>query len=523
METIFKTFFLLAVLISSLCADKVNINFNAKYGKDNFHTKGAVRFASLVKDYSNGTINIKVFDNSYLTKMDNLRAVQNGTVEMADMLMPLTSSGEKLFEISALPFIVTSYDNAYKLYQISKPAYEKMMEKFNQKFLYSTVWPVSGFYSNKKITSIGDFKDMKTRTYDKNTVDFIKYAGGKAIVLPWAEVNIALKTNMVNSVITSSTSGNDGKFWEVLSNFTKINYAFPLQAVTINLDSWNSMDKAQQDAILKAAKVIEEIQWDAVKIEDKNALKKMAKNGMKISNIDDKLKQELNSIAKKILDKYLDNSSSEIKYIFKQYKKLDTSLTQLLNAKYKAHTLIGDANTKEKLIIDFNNVDCLTFIDNIEALKHSKSFKEFKTNLLYTRYKDSKISYQTRKHFFSDWVTFNLNIKDITCTLGDCQKTTKYLNNKIDGKVYLKEIPIVKREIYYIKPQDINLSKLSSGDYVGIYTNIDGLDVTHTGLIVLKNGLVYLRHASSIQKKVVDVLFSEYISTKAGVIIYQSI
>ncbi len=195
----------------------------------------------------------------------------------------------------------------------------------------------------------------------------------------------------------------------------------------------------------------------------------------------------------------------------------------LLNAKYKAHSLIGDANTKEKLVIDFNNVDCFTFIDSIEALKGSDNLEEFKTKLIFIRYKNSKISYKTRKHFFSDWVMFNPNIKDVTCTLGICKKTTKYLNEKTNGEVYIKDIPIVKRVIYYIEPKDIELSKLKDGDYIGIYTKIDGLDVTHTGLIVLKNGLVYLRHASSIQKKVVDVLFSDYTFGKGGIVIYRNI
>ena len=49
------------------------------------------------------------------------------------------------------------------------------------------------------------------------------------------------------------------KIWEVLTDFTKINYAYPLQAVTINLDYWNSLTKAQQEAMLKAAAEIEKL------------------------------------------------------------------------------------------------------------------------------------------------------------------------------------------------------------------------------------------------------------------------
>ncbi len=312
---------LIATVAGVAFAGNVKMDLNAKYGANNFHTKGAQEFSALVKDYTKGTVNITVHPGSSLIKGNPLKAVKDGTVAMTDMFIPFTSGGGKVFGISALPFIASSYEDAYKLYQISKPAYEKTAKKWNQKLLYSVTWPASGFYSNKKMETISDFKGVKTRTYDKNSAGFVNSAGGNAVALPWGEVYSALRTGMVNSVVTSSSSGKDGKFWEVLNNFTKINYAYPLQAVTINLDYWNSMNKTQQTAVLKAAKEIEESQWKAVRVEDKNALDVMGKNGMNISEANPALKAELDKIANEMLSKYLDGSSSQIKNIFKEYRK----------------------------------------------------------------------------------------------------------------------------------------------------------------------------------------------------------
>ncbi|MEA1914759.1 MAG: TRAP transporter substrate-binding protein [Campylobacterota bacterium] len=312
---------LLAAMASVVLAGNVKMDLNAKYGANNFHTKGAVQFAALVKDYTKGSVNITVHAGSSLVKGNPLKAVKDGTVAMTDMFIPFTSGGGKVFGISALPFIASNYDEAFNLYQIAKPAYAKTAKKWNQKFLYLVTWPASGFYSNKAMTSIADFKGVKTRTYDKNTAAFVNSAGGNAVALPWGEVYSALRTGMVNSVITSSASGKDGKFWEVLTDFTKIKYGFPLQAVSINLDYWNSMDKAQQDAMLKAAKEIEASQWKAAKAEDANALKVMAENGLKINEASPELQKELNTIAQDMLNKYLLDASSDIKAIFKEYQK----------------------------------------------------------------------------------------------------------------------------------------------------------------------------------------------------------
>lgn len=302
-------------------AGNVKMDLNAKYGANNFHTKGAVEFSKLVKDYTKGSVNITVHPGSALIKGNPLKAVKDGTVAMTDMFIPFTSGGGKVFGVSALPFIASSYDDAFKLYQLSKPAYEKTAKKWNQKFLYSVTWPASGFYSKKELTSISDFKGVKTRTYDKNSAAFVNKAGGSAVALPWGEVYSSLRTGMVDSVVTSSSSGKDGKFWEVLDNYTKINYAYPLQAVTINLDYWNALNKDQKDALTRAAALIEKKQWEAVKVEEKTALETLAKNGIKINEASPELKKELDGIALELLTQYLDGANSQIQGIFKEYRK----------------------------------------------------------------------------------------------------------------------------------------------------------------------------------------------------------
>ncbi|RXK07112.1 TRAP transporter substrate-binding protein [Halarcobacter bivalviorum] len=317
----FKKSLLLAALASVALAGNVKMDLNAKYGANNFHTKGAEKYAELVKDYSKGSVEITVHAGSALIKGNPLKAVKDGTVAMTDMFIPFTSGGGKVFGISALPFIANSYEDAYKLYQLAKPAYEKTAKKWNQKLLYSVTWPASGFYSKKEVTKLSDFEGVKTRTYDKNSASFINKAGGNAVALPWGEVYSSLRTGLVDSVVTSSASGKDGKFWEVLSHYTKINYAYPLQAVTINLDYWNSLDKAQQEAMLKAASEIEKAQWEAAKQEDKVALEMLTKNGMNVSEATPELKAQLDKIANELLEDYLDGANSQIKAIFEEYRK----------------------------------------------------------------------------------------------------------------------------------------------------------------------------------------------------------
>lgn len=62
---------------------------------------------------------------------------------------------------------------------------------------------------------------------------------------------------------------------------------------------------------------------------------------------------------------------------------------------------------------------------------------------------------------------------------------------------------------------------MQTGDYVGIYSPLAGLDVSHTGIIIKKGNQVWLRNASSLKKnmKVVDTPLLSYIKTRPGIVI----
>lgn len=200
--------------------------------------------------------------------------------------------------------------------------------------------------------------------------------------------------------------------------------------------------------------------------------------------------------------------------------------SDFLGTHYMAHRLIGSAKTPEKLVIDFRGLDCFTYLDYIHSLRHSKNLNDFIKNLIQTRYINGKIAFANRKHFFTDWAYKpNLNTQDITSSLSPYAITvTKNLNQKQKGGRFLPSLKAVKRDVTYIPSRfiDTNLLKhLKTGDYIGIYTFIKGLDVTHTGLFVqAKKGPVF-RNASSLakNKKVVDYCFIQYIKKIPGIIV----
>ena len=209
-----------------------------------------------------------------------------------------------------------------------------------------------------------------------------------------------------------------------------------------------------------------------------------------------------------------------------------------LDTPYVGGTLEGDP--KEQLRVNLRELDCVTFVENVVALHlmlqgNRHTFAEFCRILQHIRYRNGVIDgYLSRLHYFSDWLDNNRQ-KEIIA-LPDIQgcnnftPETSFMSTHCDAYPALKTNPEWCKQMVDIE-KSINLLKfcyipkeqikdcekfLQTGDVIGITTHIKGLDVSHTGLVLVQNGRAYLLHASSEAKKVVvsDETLHDYLANR---------
>ncbi len=213
-----------------------------------------------------------------------------------------------------------------------------------------------------------------------------------------------------------------------------------------------------------------------------------------------------------------------LKKDFKEPGERVVFLSQMfIGTPYRGGTLPGGNGENEILIVNFEAVDCMTFIEYVEALRLSRSFEEFKEFLRKVRYKEGVVSYSKRKHFFTDWIIWNCGLREVTTTLKKkTVRVKKRLNLRDDGSYIISGVEPVEREIVYLPSEEIDesaMDNLYGGDYIGFYTSLLGLDCSHVGILVRKEGDFWIRHASSARGKVLDEKFMEYVSKMEGIIV----
>ncbi|ANI41274.1 DUF1460 domain-containing protein [Mycolicibacterium vaccae] len=201
-----------------------------------------------------------------------------------------------------------------------------------------------------------------------------------------------------------------------------------------------------------------------------------------------------------------------------------------LGTPYAANTLIGSATEPEQLVVDLEGVDCFTYADYVEAFKRAHDRDDFLTALTGVRYKDGEVSFENRRHFFTDWAAEAPAIAtDVTASLtDDAVRTSKNLNSKDSGGVYLPGLPVVTRAVTHIPSGSVSadvIGGLRTGDYVGAYAEDGGLDVTHVGIFVQTPDGPVFRNASSLSTDdaVVDTPLANYLRTVPGIVVLRPV
>lgn len=196
-----------------------------------------------------------------------------------------------------------------------------------------------------------------------------------------------------------------------------------------------------------------------------------------------------------------------------------------LNTPYVGKTL--DKSKEEKLVINLHQLDCTTFAENCLALARTvksdkPSVARFCAELEGIRYRGGKMDgYASRLHYFSEWIADNENrhhVQSMAAQMGGkalplnlylMSKNPKEYPQLINDPATTAQIQAIEAKIsaqkfYYIPADQFESieSLVKDGDIVTLTTSIPGVDVSHVGILLKKDGRIHLLHASSSMMKV---------------------
>lgn len=273
--------------------------------------RGYEKFVELVKEKSDGKIQIKLYSNAILgSDRSTLEGVQLGTLDMASCSSPNMASFSREYMVFDLPYI-TSPEHQAKLYDaLDNGELGRYFEKISNKIGMTTIMYSEYGYRNyvstdKPLRSIADLKGLKIRTTDSPIeVAVARSLGMIPSPLAWGETYTALQQGTVDGEGNNWEHLVMAKHIEVLKYAINSQHNYSMHILLMNKDVFDSLPVEAQELMRIAAK--EALDWQReISIEiDENSKKEMLKAGIEFYDLTDEERSQLIKLTRPAWDKF---------------------------------------------------------------------------------------------------------------------------------------------------------------------------------------------------------------------------
>ncbi|OOG42875.1 TRAP transporter substrate-binding protein [Polaromonas sp. A23] len=318
------------LLISALCAvslghastvmAQTTWKLATGYRAESFHTQNIMQFSREIDQATAGQLRIQVHPNNTLAKLSEIsQAVQQGKAEAGETIMTSMVKDIPLAGADSIPFVVSSYKDAERLWKLQRPGIEKHFAQRGLKLLYAVPWPPQGLHSGKPVRGLADFKGTQMRTYNSTTLRIAEMLGAKPVDVAMVDVGKALAEGRMDNMITSALTGVENKVWGPIKYYYEINAWFPKNVVFVNSKAFESLKPATRNLVMKAAADAETRGWQASQALAGSATEELRQNGIKIERIPADLEQEIKRMGEKFSREWVRSVGNEANDIFVPY------------------------------------------------------------------------------------------------------------------------------------------------------------------------------------------------------------
>ncbi len=281
-----------------------------------FWGEGSTLFAKLVKERTQGRINIKVYTSASLMagkQTNEFLILRRGVADFAFASTINWSSTIKELNLFNLPFLFPDYNALDRVTE----GYvgEKLKKIIKKKGVTILAWGENGFReitnSKRPIASPSDLKGLKIRVVGTPIfIDIMKTLGANPVNMNWAEAKVAFQQGVVdgqeNPVVGIEIPV---KIWQFHKYITIWHYVIDPLMLAVNNNVWNSFTQEDREIIRQAA--IEAAYWEKTMVRkglippDLSALETLKKHGMHVTVLTPQQRQEFKKLTEPIYKKWV--------------------------------------------------------------------------------------------------------------------------------------------------------------------------------------------------------------------------
>jgi TRAP-type C4-dicarboxylate transport system substrate-binding protein len=253
------------------------------FAEGNFQTRNLRQFLTELRDATGGALDVQLHANGSLLPQPQIkRGVQQGQVQVGEILLTAYANEDALFDLDQVPGVVNSMADARRLMAVRQPVIAERLRRQGIELLYLAPWPFVGIASQAPLPNAEAFRGLRLRTYSAISNRFATLMGATGVLIPAPEVAQAFATGMVQAQLTTAPVAADTAAWDTTRVFTLLNVATSNNAVMANARAMAALPPAQQEAVRAAAGRAAERGWALAAEAHAAAVARMRERGMQV-------------------------------------------------------------------------------------------------------------------------------------------------------------------------------------------------------------------------------------------------
>jgi len=222
----------------------------------NPYAQGGQKFADLVAEKSDGTMEIQVFPSSQLgNQRDLVEGLTLGTVDMCLTSTAVLGNFLPQAAVFDLPFIFRDRDHTYKALDSIGMDIAKDLEPRGIKVLAYFENGVRNMTNNvRPVREPADMEGLKIRVMEQPIyISMMKALGANPTPMAFGELFTALQQGVVDGQENPAAHIYTKRFFEVQKYISFTEHTYSAEPMLISMISWNKLTPEQQEIMIEAA------------------------------------------------------------------------------------------------------------------------------------------------------------------------------------------------------------------------------------------------------------------------------
>lgn len=278
---------------SSSTGEKIILKAGDVIDQNHPYSLAIVKFGEIVKEKTNGRIEVQLFHSSQLgNERDLIEGVKMGSVELCAISSAPAAGIVPNIAVFDLPYLFQSREHAYSV--MDGPIGQDFFAQLKENKVLGLGWFENGFRnitnSKRPITKPEDLAGLKIRVME-NPVPIATFneVGANAVAMAWGEVFTALQQGTIDAQENPMSVIYLQRLYEVQDYLSLTEHFYAPALFLMSQQVFDKLSPEDQKIILDAAAETTEFERQEAKRQAEEYVSKCEEEGMKINEVDKSL------------------------------------------------------------------------------------------------------------------------------------------------------------------------------------------------------------------------------------------